>query len=81
MLHIFTSGVAIRTTERLGLATSQWERLAGPLSRCIVTLLTGGMLLAIAAVGGMSYPIAKMFPDPYHARHPSKSTHGFDDLV
>jgi hypothetical protein len=83
MIHIFSAGLAFRTAERLGLleSTKTVPNVTGAFTGCIVTLLTGGMLLAIAAVAGLSYPIAKMMPDPHHTRSLSKSAVGLDDLA
>jgi hypothetical protein len=82
MIHIFSAGLAFRTAERLGLLEStKVPDVAGAFTGCIVTLLTGGILLAIAAVAGLSYPIAKVMPDPHHTRHPSKSAVGLDDFA
>ena len=77
MVHVFAGGFAFRTAGNLGLMTNEWD-VDGALAGCIVTLLTGVVLFAIAAVAGLSYPIAKMMPDRYHNRHLLKSTHGLD---
>jgi hypothetical protein len=81
VIHILAGVVGIRAAFLLRLVTTEWPGEAGMLAGCIITLLTGGILMAIAVVAGLSNVVARMLPDPHHAHGPAKSAQGLDDLA